>query len=102
MVLFQKLQENFKITMKFLGKTYSPFVINAGSFLEDRYEDHIVTATHIFANNFCFAPPVNLHLEMLLQKCKDDTKVISSKEFVPRNFKMSQRTIAMKGNCGVL
>ena len=54
----------------------------------------------IFTNNFAFGPKLNHELKLKFANLKDGTKIVSSHEFCPINFRVTSRN--MSGNLGNL
>ena len=47
----------------------------------------------IFVNNFAFGPTVNHQLKLKFQSLKDGTRIVSSCEFCPLNFRINDRSL---------
>ena len=52
----------------------------------------------IFTNNFAFGPKLNHELKLKFANLKDGTKIVSSHEFCPLNFRITPRNMSGKGD----
>ena len=50
----------------------------------------------IFTNNFAFGPKLNHELKLKFANLKDGTKIVSSHEFCPLNFRITSRNMSGK------
>lgn len=73
--------------MAWYGKSCSPFELERGDFLDEKYRDIITQdATIIFINNYAFQSDLEMRIKMeLLRELKDGTRIISTKPYVPLN-----------------
>lgn len=73
--------------MAWYGKYCSPFKLERGDFLNEKYRDIITQdATIIFINNYAFQSDLEMRIKMeLLRELKDGTRIISTKPYVPLN-----------------
>lgn len=50
----------------------------------------------VFTNNFAFGPKLNHEMKLKFSNLKDGTKIVSSHEFCPLNFKLTSRNLSGK------
>ena len=50
----------------------------------------------IFVNNFAFGPKLNHELKLKFANLTDGTKIVSSHEFCPVNFRITSRNLSGK------
>ena len=54
---------------------------------------HILIYRVIFANNYVFGPTINHQLKLKFANLPDNCRVISSREFCPLNFRITDRNL---------
>lgn len=91
------MEREFKKWMNWFGKIYTDFTLEKGDFMDDKWKDIINDCGVVFVNNFAFGPVVNHHLKSRFQTMKEGSKIISSREFVPMNFKFNKRNLSELG-----
>ena len=89
-----EMDRQFKSWMKWHGKTYSPYMLEKGDFLDESNRTKINEASVIFVNNFAFGPNVDHKLKQKFTSLKDGTRIISSKPYCPLNFRLTSRNLS--------
>ena len=87
--------------MAFYGKTYSPFRLVHGDFLEYEHRSDILQSTIVFVNNFAFGPEVDQHLKDVFADLNDGARIFSSKSFCALNFRITDRNLSGMHKCVV-
>ena len=87
--------------MAFYGKTYSPFRLVHGDFLEYEHRSDILQSTIVFVNNFAFGPEVDQHLKDVFADLNDGARIFSSKSFCALNFRITDRNLSGMHECVV-
>jgi hypothetical protein len=64
-----------------------------GDFLEDKFRSRILDANLIFVNNFAFGTAVNQKLKEIFQYCHEGCRIVSSLNFAPMGFTITERTM---------
>ncbi|KNC83671.1 hypothetical protein SARC_04069 [Sphaeroforma arctica JP610] len=77
--------------MKWFGKSYGPFELHQGDFLDPKWVPVIQKCTVVFCNNYTFQPDLNHALKEIFVDLKHGTRIISSASFMPLNFRISDR-----------
>lgn len=54
----------------------------------------LVSDRVIFVNNFAFGPKLNHELKLKFANLPDGTKIVSSHEFCPVNFRITSRNLS--------
>lgn len=90
----EDLERHFKFWMAFYGKTYSPFRLVHGDFLEYEHRSDILQSTIVFVNNFAFGPEVDQHLKDVFADLNDGARIFSSKSFCALNFRITDRNLS--------
>lgn len=98
------MDKNFEFLMAWYGKKYSPYDLYGGSFMEppstwknvrnnelDAVFDWKREATVIFVNNYAFSADLNLELKNAFNELNPGTRIVSTKEFCPVDFKINDR-----------
>ena len=114
------MDKNFEFLMAWYGKKYSPYDLYGGSFLDlstewtnvrnnkkgDAHFDWKREATVIFVNNYAFSADLNLEvikntyltlsivciqLKNAFNELAPGTRIVSTKEFCPVDFKINDR-----------
>eukprot|EP00731_Ephydatia_muelleri_P018115 Em0011g155a len=88
------MQLEFQRWMAWYGKSYGEYEIIKGDFLVEAFDDIINQATVLFTNNFAFGPELNHQLKLKFQNLKEGTKIVSSLEFCPLNFRITDRNLS--------
>ena len=89
-----EMDKQFRSWMKWHGKTYSPYMLEKGDFLDESNRTKITEASVIFVNNFAFGPNVDHKLKQKFTSLKDGTRIISSKPYCPLNFRLTSRNLS--------
>jgi H3 lysine-79-specific histone-lysine N-methyltransferase len=92
------MEEEFVRWMDWYGKSYGEFEILKGDFLDREFEEILQSATIIFTNNFAFGPKLNHELKLKFANLKDGTRIVSSHEFCPLNFRITPRNMSDIGS----
>ncbi|CAL8137262.1 unnamed protein product [Orchesella dallaii] len=87
----RNMDYHFKKLMKWYGKAHGEYSIAKGDFLSEELRERITSATIIFVNNFAFGPQVDHVLKERFSDLRDGTRIISSKSFGPRHFRITAR-----------
>lgn len=90
----EEMDRQFVKWMDFYGKSYGDYELLKGDFLDPKFDDIFNSATVIFCNNFAFGPALNHQLKMKFQNLRDGVKIISSREFCPLNFRLTERNLS--------
>eukprot|EP00117_Sycon_ciliatum_P031386 scpid44403/ scgid0941/ Histone-lysine N-methyltransferase, H3 lysine-79 specific; DOT1-like protein; Histone H3-K79 methyltransferase; Lysine N-methyltransferase 4 len=90
----KEMEKQFRKWMAWYGKRFTPFTIIAGDFLLDEFQDTITSSSFIFANNFAFGPHVNHQLKERFAQLEEGTRLVSSREFCPINFRITKRNLS--------
>lgn len=99
------MDKNFEFLMAWYGKKYSLYDLYGGSFLDlstewtnvrnnkkgDAHFDWKREATVIFVNNYAFSADLNLELKNAFNELAPGTRIVSTKEFCPVDFKINDR-----------
>eukprot|EP01134_Creolimax_fragrantissima_P000510 CFRG0510T1 len=85
------MQEAYIQKMKWFGKSYGPFELHQGDFLDSKWVDIIQKCTVVFCNNYTFPAPLNQRLKEIFVDLEHGTRIISSASFMPLNFRISDR-----------
>lgn len=64
-----------------------------GDFLDDQFRSRILDANIIFVNNFAFGTEVNQKLKEIFQYCHEGCRIVSSLNFAPMGFTITDRTM---------
>lgn len=83
----------FKFWMNWYGKQFSEYHLMKGDFFNEKYRDTINNGTFIFVNNYAFGPEVDHKLKLRFQELKDGARIVSSKPFCSKFFRISDRTL---------
>eukprot|EP00040_Diaphanoeca_grandis_P031614 m.189509 g.189509 ORF g.189509 m.189509 type:complete len:390 (+) comp32374_c1_seq8:208-1377(+) len=83
----------FKKIMKWFGKAHGKFDIRQGDFLDEEFRDRIQQADVIFVNNYAFGTRLNEQLKERFGSLKEGTRIVSSLNFSPLSFTISERTL---------
>jgi len=96
--------KKFEYLMGWYGKKYCPIDLYDGSFMDQPHKwrnvknnkndadfDWRREATVIFVNNYAFSEDLNLKLKRAFGEMNEGTKIISTKEFCPVDFKINDR-----------
>lgn len=89
-----RLDDNFKIWMKWFGKTFGIYQLIKGDFLADEHREKINSATIVFVNNFAFGPTVDHQLKERFADLRDGAKIVAPKSFCPLNFRITDRNLS--------
>jgi len=87
------MEEQFKSTMEWFGKMYGKYEILHGDFLDEQFRSRILDANIIFVNNFAFGTAVNQKLKEIFQYCHEGCRIVSSLNFAPMGFTITERTM---------
>lgn len=87
------MQKQFESRMSWFGKRHGKYEIFHGDFLEDAYIDKINDADVIFVNNFAFGTRLNQLLKERFANAKEGARIVSSLNFSPMNFTITERTL---------
>lgn len=93
----QEMDRLFRRWMKWHGKTFSPYRLVRGDFLQEDSNAKIAEASVIFVNNFAFGPTVDHQLKQRFSSLKDGTRIISSKPYCSLNFRLTKRNLSDVG-----
>ncbi|CAH8863471.1 unnamed protein product [Trichobilharzia szidati] len=93
-----RLDAAFRHWMSFYGKSYRPYKLERGDFLSSEYQEKIMSASVLFANNFAFGPEVDHQLKQRFANLKEGARIISSKAFCPLNFRITDRNLGDIGS----
>jgi len=95
----EKLDREFVKWMDWYGKSYGEYEIMRGDFLDPEFTEIFQSATVIFTNNFAFGPKLNHELKLrFAANVRDGTKIVSSREFCPLNFRITSRNLSDIGS----
>ncbi|CAI7993879.1 Histone-lysine N-methyltransferase, H3 lysine-79 specific [Geodia barretti] len=94
----RSMEEEFVKWMDWYGKSYGEFELIKGDFLDPSFDEILQSATVIFTNNFAFGPKLNHELKLKFANLKDGTKIVSSHEFCPINFRVTSRNMSDIGS----
>ncbi|KAL3315436.1 Histone-lysine N-methyltransferase, H3 lysine-79 specific [Cichlidogyrus casuarinus] len=87
------LDKEFRRWMAFYGKRYQPYSLERNDFLAPVAHEKIISSSIIFANNFAFGPEVDHQLKERFQNLREGARIVSSKEFCPLNFRITDRNL---------
>ncbi|XP_032243303.2 histone-lysine N-methyltransferase, H3 lysine-79 specific isoform X2 [Nematostella vectensis] len=90
----KEMDRCFRKWMHWFGKTYKPFTLVKGDFLDEKMRERLTTTDIIFVNNFAFGPSVDHQLKERFSTMKDGSMIISSKAFCPLNFRTTTRNLS--------
>jgi H3 lysine-79-specific histone-lysine N-methyltransferase len=90
----QVMEKNFTEMTEWYGKLHGSFEILHGDFLEEQFNEHIRTADVIFVNNFAFGTQLNQELKERFSNCKEGCKIVSSLNFSPLTFTITNRNLS--------
>ena len=90
------MEKWFRFWMGFYGKSFRPFKLVPGDFLDLDYREEILDSTIVFVNNFAFGPEVDQSLKDIFADLKDGTRIFSSKSFCALNFRITARNLSGK------
>ena len=90
------MEKFFRFWMAFYGKSFRPFKLVPGDFLEADHREDILESTIVFVNNFAFGPEVDQSLKDIFADLKDGTRIFSSKSFCALNFRITARNLSGK------
>ena len=71
----------------------SRYEVAHGDFLDDEFRTRILDANIIFVNNFAFGTELNQKLKEILTMCKEGCRIVSSLNFAPLGFTITERTL---------
>lgn len=89
----QVMQVNFEERLKWYGKKSGPHELAHGDFLEEVFREKIKDADVIFVNNFAFGTQLNQALKERFVDCKEGAKIVSSLNFSPLSFTITNRNL---------
>lgn len=84
---------NFEKILKWFGKKHGNFELKHGDFLEEQFRDRIAQADVLVVNNYKFGTKLNQQLKDRFSELREGTRIVSSLEFSPLNFTISERTL---------
>ena len=84
----------YETMMSWYGKKHGPYEIFHGDFLDEQFTEKIANADVIFVNNFAFDPPLNQALKERFADCKEGARIVSSLNFSPMSFTITERTLS--------
>ena len=87
------MEVNYKTVAKWFGKRYGSFDIIHGDMLDEQWRSRISQADVIVVNNYKFGTALNQQLKERFSDLKEGTRIVSSLEFSPLNFTISDRTL---------
>ena len=90
------MEKWFRFWMGFYGKSFRPFKLVPGDFLDADHREDILESTIVFVNNFAFGPEVDQSLKDIFADLKDGTRIFSSKSFCALNFRITARNLSGK------
>jgi H3 lysine-79-specific histone-lysine N-methyltransferase len=90
------MEKSFVFWMAFYGKSYSPFRLVHGDFLEGKNRPDILQSSIVFVNNFAFGPEVDQSLKDIFADLPDGARIFSSKSFCALNFRITARNLSGK------
>ncbi|CAI5438476.1 unnamed protein product [Caenorhabditis angaria] len=90
----QDLQHYYKKIMAHFGKSYSPFELHNGDFLDPKFRDLITKeATVIFINNYVFSPDLLVKIsDELISELNDNVRIVTTKEMGVLKREVNDRT----------
>ena len=88
------MEKWFRFWMGFYGKSFRPFKLVPGDFLDADHREDILESTIVFVNNFAFGPEVDQSLKDIFADLKDGTRIFSSKSFCALNFRITARNLS--------
>ncbi|GFS11380.1 histone-lysine N-methyltransferase, H3 lysine-79 specific [Elysia marginata] len=89
------MEKEFIKWMKWYGKEHGKLLLEKGDFLHDDVKEKLSKATIVFVNNFAFGPKVDHELKQRFANClKEGARIVSSKEFCPLNFRITERNLS--------
>ncbi|CAI5450719.1 unnamed protein product [Caenorhabditis angaria] len=90
----QNLQHYYKNIMGHFGKSYSPFELHNGDFLDAKFRDLITKeATVIFINNYAFSPDLLVKIsDELISELNDNVRIVTAKEMGVLKREVNDRT----------
>ncbi|RDD47822.1 Histone-lysine N-methyltransferase, H3 lysine-79 specific [Trichoplax sp. H2] len=94
----KEIDKSFRKWMKWFGKSFCKYQLVKGDFLAPEYEGLIPKCTLIFVNNFAFGPAVDHQLKQIFANLVEGAKIVSSREFMPLNFRISSRNLSDIGS----
>ena len=87
------MEVNYRTVAKWFGKRYGSFDIIHGDMLDEQWRSRISQADVIVVNNYKFGTALNQQLKERFSDLKEGTRIVSSLEFSPLNFTISDRTL---------
>lgn len=89
----QVMEVNFMERLAWYGKSCGAHELVQGDFLEERFREKIKEADVIFVNNFAFGTQLNQALKERFVDCKEGAKIVSSLNFSPLSFTITNRNL---------
>ncbi|XP_019855114.1 PREDICTED: uncharacterized protein LOC109584002 [Amphimedon queenslandica] len=90
----ETMDSEFVRWMDFYGKSYGEYELLKGDFMDPKFEEIFNSATVLFCNNYAFGPDLNHRLTLKFQNLRDGVKIVSSREFCPLNFRLTERKLS--------
>ncbi|CAD6184405.1 unnamed protein product [Caenorhabditis auriculariae] len=88
-----QLQGYFEQFMAHFGKSYSPFELHKGDFLDEKFNDLLTKeATVIFINNYAFVPQLESKIKTnVIMELADGVRIVSTKKYATGSKEINQR-----------
>ena len=91
------MKTNFERTVHWFAKKSGVYDVLQGDFMDEQWKERIMQADVIFVNNYAFGTELNQRLAERFKECKPGARIVSSRNFAPLSFTITDRTLGDLG-----